>query len=106
MTFPMAKWEAMGRKEGVLMNKLENIMEMAKLNELLGKKEEEKKKCNVLLWVLAIIGIVSAVAGIAYMVYRHFAPDYLEDFEDDFEDDFIDEEEDDEDDFYEDETED
>ncbi len=83
------------------MNKLENIMEMAKMNELFHKKEE-KKKCNVLLWVLAIIGVVAAVAGIAYMVYRYFTPDYLEDFEDDFEDDFVDE---DEDDFYEDETE-
>ena len=88
------------------MNKLENIMEMTKLNELLGKKEDENKKCNVLLWVLAIIGMVAAIAGIANMVYRHFVPDYLEDFEDDFEYDFIDEDEDDEDDFYEDETED
>ncbi len=85
------------------MNKLENIMEMAKLNELLGKREDEKKKCNVLLWVFAIVGVVAAIAGIAYMVYRHFSPDYLEDFEDDFEDDFIDD--DDDDDFYEDETE-
>ena len=83
------------------MNKLENLMEMAKINELLNKKTEEKKKCNVLLWVLAIIGVVAAVAAIAYAVYRYFTPDYLEDFEDDFEDDFdvIDEE----DDFFEDE---
>ena len=84
------------------MNKLENIMEMAKLNELLHRKDE-KKECNVWVWVLAIIGVIAAVAGIAYLVYRHFTPDYLEDFEDDFEDDFVDE--DDEDDFYEDETE-
>ncbi len=84
------------------MTKLENIMEAAKINELLGKKEE--KKCNVLLWVFAIIGVVAAIAGVAYLLYRHFGPDYLEDFEDDFEDDFLDEEED-EDDFYEDESE-
>ena len=58
---------------------------MAKINELLGKKDE-KKKCNVLLWVLAIIGIVAAVAAIAYAVYRYLNPDYLEDFEDEFED--------------------
>ena len=87
---------------GIFMNKLENLMEMAKINELLGKKEEEKKKCNVVLWVLAIIGAVAAIAGIAYAVYRYFKPNYLEDFEDDFEDDFVDE---DDDDFYEDETE-
>ncbi len=46
------------------MNKLENLMDMAKLNDLLGKKQEEKKKCNVLFWVLAIVGVVAAVAGI------------------------------------------
>ncbi|MGN1144903.1 MAG: hypothetical protein ACI4R5_00525 [Acetatifactor sp.] len=85
------------------MSKLENLMDMAKINELLGKKQEEKKKCNVLLWVLAIIGVVAAVAGICYAVYRYFTPDYLEDFEDDFDDDF-EAEEDDEDDFFEDES--
>ena len=46
---------------------------------------------------LAVVGIVAAVAGIAYAVYRFFAPDYLEDFEDDFDDemdeDFFDENE-------------
>ena len=66
------------------MNKLENILEVSKINELLGKKEE-KKKCNVLLWVLAIIGAVAAVAAIAYAVYRYLTPDYLEDFEDETE---------------------
>ena len=69
-------------------------MEMAKLNDLLHKKEEEKKS-NTLLWVLAIIGVIAAVAAIAYAVYRYLTPDYLEDFEDDFEDNFeiVDEEE-------------
>ena len=71
------------------MSKLENMMDVVKLNDLLGKKEE-KKSCNVLLWVLAIVGAVAAVAAIAYAVYRYFTPDYLEDFEDDFDDDFDD----------------
>lgn len=75
------------------MTKLESILDATKLNELLGKKEE-KKKCNVVLWVLAIIGIVAAVAGIAYALCRYFKPDYLEDFEDEFEDMFEDEFED------------
>ena len=78
------------------MNKLENLMEMAKINELLGKKEE-KKKCNVLLWVLAIIGVVAAVAAIAYAVYRYFTPDVYEEYEElddeDFDDDFFEDEE-------------
>lgn len=60
-----------------------------KLEELLAtlKKKEEEKDKNTVLWVLAIIG---AVAGIAFAVYRFFAPDYLEDFEEDFDDDFDD----------------
>ena len=29
------------------MNKLENLIDIARLNELLGKKEEEKKEWNV-----------------------------------------------------------
>ena len=73
------------------MNKIEDLL--ASLN----KKEEEKQK-DAILWALAIIGAVAAVAGIAYAVYRFFAPDYLEDFEEDFDDDFDDyfEDEDDE----------
>ena len=55
----------------------------------LKKKEEEQDK-NTVLWVLAIIGAVAAVAGIAFAVYRFFAPDYLEDFEEDLDDDFDD----------------
>ena len=53
------------------------------------RKEEEKQK-KVILWVLAIIGLVAAVAAIAYGVYKFVTPDYLEDFEDDFDDDFDD----------------
>ncbi len=83
------------------MNKLENLIDMARLNELLGKKEDEHKECKTLVWVLAIIGAVAAVAGIAYAVYRFMHPDYLDDFEDEFEDDFEDEEsDDDEEDFF------
>ena len=43
-----------------------------KLEELLAtlKKKEEEKDKNTVLWVLAIIGAVAAVAGIAFAVYR------------------------------------
>ena len=83
------------------MSKIENLIDMARLNELLGKKEEEKE-CRKVLWVLAIIGAVTAVAAIAYAVYRYLNPRYLEDFDEEFEDDFEDEEEteDEEDDFF------
>ena len=73
-----------------MMNKMEELINSAKLNELLHKNREEEKSKNVVLIVLAVIGAVAAVAAIAYGVYRFFTPDYLEDFEDDFDDDFDD----------------
>ena len=95
------------------MNKIEELLEQVKgkdlkdLKELLNKKQvvvEKEKKCSPLLWILAIVGFVAAVAGIAYAVYRYFTPDYLdEDYDDD--DDFEDEDEDFEDDFFEEEDE-
>ena len=78
------------------MSKVEELIAETKLNELLRKKEDDKQK-NTVLWVLAIVGAVAAVAGIAYAVYRFFTPDYLEDFEEDFDDDFDDDFFDDED---------
>ena len=77
------------------LSKMEEIMNASRLSDLLHRKEEEEKKKTCILWILAIIG---AVAAIAYGVYRFFTPDYLEDFEDDFDDDF-------DDDFFEDEDE-
>ena len=72
------------------MNRMEEIMNSTRLNEFLHRKEEEDKKKNVILWVLAILGAVAAVAAIAYGLYLFITPDYLDDFEDDFEDDFDD----------------
>ena len=91
------------------MNRVEEMMDLMKahdlreLKEFFNKKEEEQKKNNTLVWVFAIIGIVAAVAGIAFLVYRYFTPDYLEDYDDDFDDDFEDDFEDDFDDDFEDE---
>ena len=90
----MNKFDLMNKD---VMNRMEEIVNSTKLNEFLHRKEEEDKKKNCILWVLAIIGAVAAVAGIAYAVYRFFTPDYLDDFEDDFDDDF-------DDDFFEDEV--
>lgn len=70
----------------------ELIASNTKLAELLRKKEEpvqEKKCCNVVVWVLAIIGTIAAVAAIAYAVYRYMNQESLDDFDfedDDFED--------------------
>jgi flagellar basal body-associated protein FliL len=71
------------------MNKIEELIAEAKLNELLHKREDDKQK-NTIIWILAIIGAVAAVAGIAFAVYKLMAPDYLEDFDEDFDDDFDD----------------
>ncbi len=85
-------------------NKVEELMDFVKthdikeLKDYWNHKETEKPKNNTLLWILAVIGAVAAVAGIAYAVYRYLTPDYLEDFDDDFDDEF-------EDDFFEDEDE-
>lgn len=82
------------------MNKMEDLISMTKLNELLNKKEEvQEKKTSKVVWIFAIVGIIVAVAAAIYGIYRFFTPDYLEDFEDDFEDDY-------EDDFFEDEDDD
>lgn len=71
------------------MSKVEELIAETKLNDLLHRNDSEKQR-NTVVWVLAIIGAVAAVAAIAFAVYRFFTPDYLEDFEDDFDDDFDD----------------
>ena len=72
------------------MDRINELIAQAKLADLFRKQEVEKPKNNTLLWVLAIIGGVAAVALIAFAVYRFFTPDYLEDFEEDFDDDDFD----------------
>ena len=76
---------------------------MKKINELIAdsrfcdcfrpvsvEEEPECKSKNKVLKIFAIVGVIAAVAGIAYALYRYFKPDYLEDYEDDFDDDFDD----------------
>ena len=74
-------------------NKVEELLNAAKINELIHKKELEEKNKNFVLVILAIIGAVAAVAGIAYAVYKHLTPDYIDVFDsdglEDFDDDFI-----------------
>lgn len=69
------------------MKKMEDLVAETKLYELLQKKDNEKIK-KTILWILAIVGAIVAIAAIAYAVYRFVTPDYLEDFEEDFDDDF------------------
>ena len=76
----------------MILERMVHDMNMNKLEELVAalKKKEDEKQKNTVLWVLAVIGAVVAVTGIAFAVYRFFTPDYLEDFEEDFDDDFDD----------------
>lgn len=75
------------------MAKLDELLEVIKTKELM-KKEDDKKNC--IIWILAIVGAVAVIAGIAYAVYRYMTPDYLDDFDDDFDDDFEDDDMDEE----------
>ena len=78
-------------------SKIDDIIELTRINELLDKREaaNAKKPSNVILWILAVIESISAVAIISYLVYRYMTPafedDYYDDDFDDFEDDFDDE---------------
>ncbi len=67
------------------MSRFENLMEMTKLNELLGKKEEKKNTCLI---VFAAIGVVAVIAGICYALYRRRCAEELADFDDEFYDEF------------------
>lgn len=67
------------------MKNLSDYLEMAKVSDIIGKKEKEENK---IVWALAIIGAIAAVAGIAYAVYKYLTPDYMDDFDEDFDDDF------------------
>ena len=89
------------------MEKLSDLLEMAKVSDIIATKKEkeeiasykrELERLKKIVWALAIIGAIAAVAGIAFAVYKYLTPDYMddfdEDFDDDFDDDFFDEEDD------------
>ena len=75
--------------------KLDELINNAKITELLNKKKQEEENKSCILLILAIIGAVAAGAGIAFAVYRYMNPKYsdfdgdfdYDEFEDDFEDD-------------------
>ena len=75
------------------MDKLEGILAEKTLKHMLSRDSDRDCK-RALLWALAIIGGIAAIAVIAYVVFRFATPDYLEDFDEDFDDeDFFSEEE-------------
>lgn len=84
--------------------KKEDILSAQQFKDIVAKikSDEKEEKSNKLAAIAITISVVVLIAGIAYLIYRYLAPDYLEDFEDDFEDDeyyyeeddYVDEEED------------
>ncbi len=79
--------------------KIDDLMNNVKINQLLNKNKVEEERKSCIIWVLAIIGAIASVAAIAYVVYRHITPHYLDDFDgdfdyDEFDDDFDDDDED------------
>ena len=75
-------------------NKVEELLNKAKIDELLHRKEMEEKNKNTIVLALAVIGAIAAVIAIAVAVYKYMTPDYLDDFDsddmyDNFDDDFI-----------------
>lgn len=78
----------------IMTNKIDELLSVVKLNDLISKKEAEEKNKNTIIIILAIIGAIAAVAGIAFAVYKYLTPDYIDDFDSDdfydsFDDDFI-----------------
>lgn len=69
------------------MKNFSDFLEMAKVSDMMSKRDKEDNK---IVWALAILGAVAAVAGIAYAVYKYLTPDYMDDFDEDFDDDFDD----------------
>ena len=80
-----------------VISKILELVQMTRINAFLDRQESEdaKKPATIILWILAVIGAIAAVAGIAFLVYRYMTPafedDYYDDDFDDFEDDFEDE---------------
>jgi len=71
------------------MKSFEEVLSMAKLQDMVNTKKEDGEGKKV-LWVLAIIGAIALVVVIAVAVYKYLTPDEVDDFDDEFDDDFDD----------------
>ena len=71
------------------MKSFEEVLSMAKLQDMISTKKEDGEGKKV-LWILAIIGAVALVVVIAIAVYKYLTPDDIDDFDDEFDDDFDD----------------
>ena len=74
------------------MKSFEEVLSMAKLQDMISTKKEDGEGKKV-LWILAIIGAVALVVVIAIAVYKYLTPDDIDDSGDEFDDDFFNEDE-------------
>ena len=65
------------------MSKVEEMLATSGLSGILKKQEESDKTKRCIVTILALVGVVVAIAGIAYGVYRFFIKDDFDDFDDD-----------------------
>ena len=90
----------LGRMKGsarIKNSKFEDFSNAVKLGEIMHTKQEEEKKVNKWLIVIAIVGVVLTIGIVAYTVYKVLTPDeFDEDYEDEFDDGFNDFEDEDE----------
>ena len=63
--------------------KIEEMITETKLYEMLKKSDQDKAK-KTIICILAVVGAVVAIAGIAYAVYSYMNRKSLEEFEDEF----------------------
>ena len=78
--------------------KFDDLVNNAKISQILNKNKVDEERKNCIIWVLALTGPLGSVAAIAYAVYRHMTPRYLDDFDGDFDYDEFDDDFDDDDD--------
>ena len=52
------------------MNKMEDLINMTKLNDLLNKKEVKEKKASKVVWIFAIIGIIAATPAAKVLIAK------------------------------------
>ena len=50
--FDRERWDTMGKEA---LSRVEELMNTSRINDLIHKREEDEKKKNCILWVLAII---------------------------------------------------
>ena len=65
-----------------------------RLSWLRKKKKDEAEAKHSFLWIFAVVGVIVAVAAIAYVVYSHISTkrkedEMFDDFESSFDEDFM-----------------